>query len=266
MPHEARSQVTPAEIVDAILNEFNNQTLPGTFSLYVKNVFHVYLCEEDLRTVRSLERFLRDDIVRALDEEIRKLRKPVGGFPFLKSAPVGVKLPGPWIVEFHHNTDDDAAEARVTVTGAFAHEQSDDSGLDGDRTVRAQDAPVKGESTVRSHDSTAQPPASTVYARLTYEDNRGRQTFDVVKDVTRIGRDDPDFLLDVRLHTKSDVGREHLTIRRNAKTGRFTVIDSSKFGTWIDGVQISANTEVPLPTKAEINLANAINLTFKQIK
>jgi pSer/pThr/pTyr-binding forkhead associated (FHA) protein len=171
-------------------------------------------------------------------------------------------------VEFHLNTDADAGRQRLTVECLLAPPAPATNDLDGQSTMRApENEPEPVEATLRTpRDTYSQPQKGGVFAKLTYSDDRGDHTFDIVKDVTKIGRYDPDYLTDVALHTKTDVGREHLVIRRNAQNGRFTATDSSKFGTWINGVQLRSQQDVELPSKADINLANVVSISFRKAK
>ena len=269
MPREPRNPVTPEEIVDAIVEAMRSKMLPGRYSDYVPNAFHIYLCEDDLRTVEALDKHIRQEIDRALEEEIKTIQKPSFGLPFLRpEKKKSIQLPGRWQVEFHLNTDPEAQQQRLTVECLLAPPAPAANDLDGQSTVRAPEKePDPVEATLRTpRDPYSSPQRGSVFARLTYSDDRGEHSFDIVKDVTKIGRYDPDYLTDVALHTKTDVGREHLVLRRNSQNGKFTATDSSKFGTWINGVQLRANQDVELPSKAEINLANVLNISFRKTK
>jgi len=118
-------------------------------------------------------------------------------------------------------------------------------------------------------------PSPDVIARLSYEDNSGRHIFYMRKEEIIIGRrDDAAQMLDVALHTRPDVSREHLHIRRNARSGEFTVKDLSQYGSSLNGRKLkpsgseggSGETDWhPLPRTAEIGLADIIFIQFEAL-
>ena len=98
------------------------------------------------------------------------------------------------------------------------------------------------------------------------------------KDAIKVGRGGPDEWVDLKLLTSKDVSREHFQIRRDASTGKFFIKDLSKFGTSIDGhrvppsikvvngIETDEHVEIPLPSKATINLADILSMRFKALK
>ncbi len=118
-------------------------------------------------------------------------------------------------------------------------------------------------------------PAADVLARLSYEDNSGRHIYYMRKEEIIIGRrDDPAHALDVAFHTRPDVSREHLCIRHDARSGRFSVKDLSQYGSTLNGKRLrpslGPNNEDldvwhPLPPTAEIGLANIVFIEFEAL-
>lgn len=117
--------------------------------------------------------------------------------------------------------------------------------------------------------------AGTVYATLTYEDRRGRQTVPVTRNQLVIGRGGVGYWVDVKLDTSADVSREHVRLRRDEASGQFFLKDLSSLGTTVDGVAVPSSLEVvegrkrdkgievPLAGRARIGLANVIILEFE---
>ena len=118
-------------------------------------------------------------------------------------------------------------------------------------------------------------PSTDVLARLSYEDNSGRHLYYMRKRQIVVGRqDDPATALDVALHTRPDISREHLRIRQDARSGEFAVKDLSQYGSTVDGRKLPSslgenNEDLdvwhPLPRTAEIGLADIIFIQFEAL-
>jgi len=279
----AGNGVTPEEIVAAILVELDRRTAPGYYTNYVPNVFNVYLFRDDYRDLLPLKDRIRDEAVRALHEELNRLNG---------SAPLALPLPfakkkhrkryealGDWVIEFHPNEDDDAAENRLEVRGQTSR-PIEPGNLEGSPTVKIMRPEMEDNARETRRTGVANPARANAeaYARLTYEDDSGRHDFDMIKDEIKIGRGGPNEWVDLKLITTKDVSREHLQLRRDGQTGKFFIKDLSRFGTWVNmkrvapsielqgNIEHDRNIEEPLPAKAEINLADVITLHFKALK
>ena len=118
-------------------------------------------------------------------------------------------------------------------------------------------------------------PSTDVLARLSYEDNSGRHIYYMRKAQIVVGRqDDPAPALDIALHTRPDISREHLRIRHDTHSGEFAVKDLSQYGSTVDGRKLASsfsennedlNVWHPLPRTAEIGLANIIFIQFEAL-
>jgi len=120
--------------------------------------------------------------------------------------------------------------------------------------------------------------AGIVYANLAYEDDTGAHTFQMTKDLLKIGRGSADHWVDLKLKAKKDVSREHVQIRRDPSTGQMFIKDLSTLGTTVDGKrlqpsigringeEVDANVEVPLSPSARIGLAGVLSIDFKAVK
>jgi pSer/pThr/pTyr-binding forkhead associated (FHA) protein len=117
-----------------------------------------------------------------------------------------------------------------------------------------------------------------VYASLTYEDDSGAHTYQMTKDLIKIGRGAEDRWVDLKVNSKKDVSREHLQIRRDPGSGQLFIKDLSSLGTTVDGKrvlpsieqvngqEVDRNIELPLPGKARIGLAGVLFMDFKAVK
>jgi pSer/pThr/pTyr-binding forkhead associated (FHA) protein len=279
-------QVTPEEIIHLILEEMEAGACPTFYSNLVPSVYDIYLFADDLERLRPLEQRMRDEASRALDEKLAALNKEAG--PKLKIPLVTPKRSGKqyetlgeWSVEFHENTDDDARDNPLVIHSCFptAAASDDRAGTLTERiTKRRSDGQSTTTSTQRSGTLDTRRAAGIVHANLNYEDDAGAHTFQMTKDLIKIGRGSADRWVDLKLRAKKDVSREHLQIRRDPATGQFFIKDLSTLGTTVNGKRvpgsieqvngqdIDRNLEAPLPNKARIGLAGVIFLEFKAIK
>jgi len=236
--------------------------------------------------------------VNALGEKLATLNKTKE--PMLK-LPLGAakkkrtkrhEILGEWSVEFHENTDDDARENPLVIHSTFpvAANPSDDRvgtltervskrRMDGQTvTMTAPAAPPPATPTERSGNIDTRRAAGIVYANLTYDDEMGPHTYQMTKDLIKIGRGSADRWVDLKLKAKKDVSREHLQIRRDPSSGHFFIKDLSTLGTTVNGKRVPAsiaqvngeevdsNVEAALPDKAQIGLAGVMSIDFKAVK
>ena len=277
------NKVTPEEIVAAILVELDQSTATGYYTNYVPNVFKVYLYREDYRALLPLKEKIREEAVRALHEELHRrngssaLAIPL---PFAKKKQrKRYEAMGDWVVEFHPNEDDDAAQNRLEVRGETS-QPVEPGNLEGAPTVKVMRPEMEDNARETRRTGIAKPLRANAeaYARLTYDDDTGHHDFDMIKEEIKVGRGGPNEWVDLKLITTKDVSREHFQVRRDAQTGKFFIKDLSRFGTWVnmkrvtpsvefqDNVEKDRDIEEPLPAKAEINLADVITVHFKALK
>lgn len=287
MPQQDTVRITPEEIVHFILEEMEAGMCPSYYSNLVPSVYDVYLYSEDLERLRSLEQRMRDEAVNALDEKLSALNRAAE--PKLKLPLRAAKKKrakryetlGEWSVEFHENTDDDARENPLVIHSTFpvTPDTEDRAGTLTERvSSRRSDGQTVTTSTQRTGNLDTRRAMGIVYANLAFEDDTGNHTFQMTKDTLKIGRGSADHWVDLKLRTKKDVSREHLQIRRDASDGGFFIKDLSSLGTTVDGrpippsiqrvngEEVDANIEVPLPNKARIGLAGVLFIDFKAAK
>lgn len=271
--------VTPEEIVQLILEEMRAEIAPLYYSNLVRSVYHVHLAPDDLDRLRPVLSRIRDEAVRALNEELVKLnrsREPAIRLPLVKEKKKKrYEAMGEWIVEFHENTDDDARENPLIIQSAFALPKTDDEAA-GMLTERITRRAADGQTT--STTRTARVSSGTVYATMEYSDDTGDHEYQMTKDQIKIGRGGVDRWVDLKLMAKKDVSREHVEIRRDPASGRFFIKDLSTLGTTVNGKrvppsidreggsEVDRNVESPLPEKAKIGLAGVLFLEFKAVK
>jgi hypothetical protein len=280
MPRDRNARVTPEQIVGLILDEMRQSITPGWYTDYVNNIYRVYLYREDLDELAPLQSRIREQGSRALDEELAKLSKPVRAMPLLPAARRKRCEPlGNWTIEFLENGDEDAVRNRVIVESSAPPLPSSES-LEGTPTVRVGSPPpgLVDSATRRTSSFGPLPDGNVVHARLSYQDDSGKHSYEMTKDLIKIGRGGANEWVDIRLLTKADVSREHLQIRRDTTTGKFLVKDMSTLGTWLNGMQITpsvvhdkgivkdGNIETEMPNKAQLNLANVVFIEFRKAR
>jgi hypothetical protein len=286
MPQEQTLHVTPEEIVTFVLEEMEAGICPTYYSYLVPSIYDVYLYSEEFERLRPLEQRMREEAATALSEKLSKLNRAAE--PKLK-LPLGAKYKrvkryetlGEWSIEFHENTDDDAQENPLVIHSTFpiSAETEDRIGVLTERVSRRRnDGQTVTTSTQRTGDLDTRRATGIVYANLAYEDETGAHTFQMTKDLLKIGRGSADHWVDLKLKVKQDVSREHLQIRRDPSTGQMFIKDLSTLGTTVDGKrvppsiqrvsgeQVDTNVEVPLPPKARIGLAGVLFIDFKAVK
>lgn len=286
MADQQTVQVTPEEIIHLILEEMEEGTCPSYYSNLVPSIFDVYLYIDDLERLRPLESRMRDEAVRALNERVAELNK--AGEPRLKLPLAATKRRGKryetlgeWSIQFHENTEDDAREVPLVIHSTFPVPSGSDDreGTLTERvTRRRSDGDTTTTATLRTGNVDTNRAAGIVHATIEYEDESGPHTFQMTKDLIKIGRGAADRWVDLKLNTKKDVSREHVQIRRDSTSGEFRIKDLSTLGTTVNGRRLPAsmdnsggqevdkNIEVPLPAKAKIGLAGVVFLDFRAVK
>jgi FHA domain len=286
MPQQDTVRVTPEAIIGFILEEMEAGMCPSYYSNLVPSLYDVYLYGEDLERLRPLEQRMRKEAVNALGEKLAALNKAAGRKP--KLALAGPKRRGKryetlgeWSVTFYENTDDDARENPLVIHSTFPlNAQADDRvGTLTERVSKKRsDGQTLTTSTERSGDIDTRRAMGIVYANLSFEDDSGAHTYQMTKDLIKIGRGAEDRWVDLKLNSKKDVSREHVQIRRDPATGQLFIKDLSSLGTTVDGKRVlpsiqqvngedvDRNIEVPLPSKARIGLAGVLFMDFKAVK
>lgn len=80
--------------------------------------------------------------------------------------------------------------------------------------------------------------------------------------VYTIGRDET---CDIILRDNSDVvSRVHATLKSNGH-GKYTLVDQSRNGTYVNGIRMSTNEEIPVTRKDVISFAHIQDLDWEQI-
>ncbi len=270
--------VTPEEIIDRVLEEMEAELAPSRYSIFVRSVYHVFLQAAEFERMRSLFHHIREEGERALDDRLQALNKKrrsirdavFGGSRNRMYRRVGNDG---WKIEFYENRDPEDADSPLIIHSLFAEPKAQEERM-GQRTERVSRRMADGtwhtttSSSPRAPGDTL-PMQPSLYAVIEFEDDRGKQQFEMAKTFIRIGRKVQDeglrktIWVDLALEVNTNVSKEHCEIRWDEKARRFFIKDLSKFGTWVNGERVAAETEVALPGQATLVLANTVTLQFR---
>ena len=294
MPHSTAPRIlsSPArdegrrparDLIDAVLANMRENLEPLKYSTLAPSRYLVYLHPNEFARLEGIASILREQTVRALAEELDTLNRRSGFRKYANrllrtSKPPVENAGGEWHVEFLPDPDGEVAEGDILVDSELLLPASPDLGA-GERTRRITTVRSGQHTTARVQTipSPSQVVSPRTLARIAYEDNTGRHTYDVTKDSVSIGRGGIAYPVDIKIASSVDVSREHARIRRDPQSGRFFVIDLSSLGTTVngrhvprgydevDGTKKENGTETPLPVQARIGLAETVYLQFDAI-
>ena len=271
------------DIIDAVVDNMRKNLEPLKYSTLAASRYTVFLHPSEYARLEGIVPILREQTVRALTEELQKLNRgslvqrwvdrAVGRVdPQIQSAGSG------WQVDFVADPDGDMGEGDLLVDSELLLPSSPDLGV-GARTRRVTTVHTGSRTTTREQtiERTETAAAAPVRATIVYEDDSGRHSYDMVKELVTVGRGGIAYPVDIKIVSSPDVSREHARIRRDAATGRFFLIDLSSLGTTlngrhvprgfeeVDGSKRENGAEAALPDVARIGLADTVFLDFRKV-
>jgi hypothetical protein len=311
-----KDRATGRDVVLAIGENMRQSLEPLVTKIIAPSLYQVYLHADDYDRLRALFGELEKEAKELLDAELKRMNRgsmPAALSRFLPkkddAAPAGpryVSAEGQWIIRFQEDPNGELGPGDVEVVSEFARPPETGYGA-GSKTHRISTTRRLGQMMTK-RDSVEAPvppppppplpaPAATVpvmsapqptpsmtaematpeaFARLTYQDDRGRHIFLITKNEIVIGRQAPDVWADLSLDTSLDVSREHARLQRTP-AGSFRIKDLSKLGTTVNGAPLPRSLEsvdggvrdldqwMDLPDKARIGLAGVIYLDFERV-
>ena len=271
------------DLIEAVLENMRRNLEPLRYSTLAPSRYVIYLHPREYSRLEGILPILREQTERALAEELDRLNREPAVFGYVRRLglrpPTRVENPASgWHVEFVSDPDDELAEGDILVDSELVLPPRPELGA-GERTRRITTVHAGQHTTAREHTSvrTATVPQAPVFARLTFDDDTGRHSYEVVKDSITLGRGGVAYPVDVRIAAAVDVSREHARIRRDPVSGRFFLIDLSSLGTTlngrhvprgyteVDGSKRENGAETPLPDQARIGLADTVYLDFLKV-
>ncbi len=275
-----RERATGRDVIHAVVENMRQSLEPLVTETVAPSLYRVYLHGEDYEHLRTLFGKIENEAKKVLDQELERLNKD--SVPMLQrllrrkdsgsEAPMRyVSAESGWYIRFQEDPNGTLGPGDLEVVSEFAQPVVQGYGA-GSKTRRISTTRRLGQ-TVSRRELTDSLPA---YARLSYQDKRGPQTYLMAKDEIVIGREAPDVWVDLRLDTLPDVSREHARLQRTPE-GKFRIKDLSKLGTTVDGKPIPRSLEAgsgevkdldrwaDLPEKAKIGLAGVVFLEFEKL-
>jgi hypothetical protein len=271
------------DLIDAVVHNMQKNLEPLKYSTLAPSRFIVYLHPGEYARLGGIIPVLQEQTIRALSDEILRLNRRsavrrwvdrlIGDAePEINNAGVD------WQVDFLADPDGEMNEGDLLIDSELVLPARPDLRM-GERTRRITTIHAGHRTTTREQTLNRPPSASaaSLLARITYGDDSGRHSYDVVKDSLTIGRGGIAHPVDVRVASSPDVSREHARIRRDPETGRFFLIDLSSLGTTlngrhvpkgydeVDGAKRENGAETPLPDSARIGLADTVLLGFQKV-
>jgi hypothetical protein len=253
---------------------------PLKYSTLAPSRYLVYLHPDEYARVEGIVPVLQEQTTRALGEELEKLNSRPVYRRYLDllvgTAPPVENAAREWQVDFLPDHDGELAPGDILIHSDLLLPTPADEPGAGQRTrrittVHSGDRTTKREETV----TRTQPAADRAFARLTFRDNAGPRTFDIVRDSVTIGRGGIAYRADVRVDASVDVSREHARIRRDPARNTFFIVDLSTLGTTVNGAKVPKGydvidgtkkengVETPLSSGARIGLADTVYLDFE---
>ncbi len=271
------------DLIDAVVHNMQKNLEPLKYSTLAPSRYIVYLHPAEHARLEGIIPILQEQTIRALADEIQRLNRRsavrrwvdrlIGDAePEISNAAVD------WQVDFLADPDGEMNEGDLLIDSELVLPARPDLRM-GERTRRITTIHAGHRTTTREQTLNRPPSASaaSLLARITYGDDSGHHSYDVVKDSLTIGRGGIAHPVDVRVASSPDVSREHARIRRDPETGRFFLIDLSSLGTTlngrhvpkgydeVDGAKRENGAETPLPDSARIGLADTVLLEFQKV-
>jgi hypothetical protein len=265
------------DLIDAVLENMRRNLEPLKYTVLAPSRYVVYLHADEFARFQDILPLLQEETSRALDEELVKLNATPRSRRMLDrvlgSSPPVQNPALTWQVEFVSDPDGELGHGDILIHSDLLLPAREELGA-GQRTRRVATMHVGTRTTVRQDLSNGTGRAvSRPVARLTYTDESGEHTFEMVTDAISLGRGGAAFPVDVRIASSEDVSREHLRIRRDP-SGRFYVSDLSMLGTTVNGTRLPKGydevngerrpngVETQLPPGARVGLADTVYLSF----
>ena len=275
-------RLLPRKISVAVLDNMRASLMPLPYSTIAPTFYLVYLHPDDFAAIQAVVPLLREQINRALNDEIAQVGKePWWGqvlHPGREALPP-IDVAAPRTIEIVPDPNEEVppgevgvhSELRLPAVGEYA----------GAPTVRVTATTTVVAAQVDRCDHTVPIAAASVAERipawLTIDDLEGRREHGVIDNPTLVGRGGLGCYVHVRLRTEGQVSKEHCRIRRDEQSGDFFIKDLSRNGTSVNGVRLPPGVEysgsakreipgaeVPLLDGARISLADVLSLEFRR--
>jgi len=268
-PGEAQGKISGRIIVEQLLRNMELGQFEMAYSILAPCIFSLYLHPDDHARLTGVFELIREDARRALSARLDQLNAKPLGLGVLRGAkerkPYKIASKD-WTFEFLADS-----EGVVPLGDVEIHSELNETpqpGYHGTKTTLLDREPGVGSITGRAGRTTGVRPETRqsgerVYAEIRYQDDSGPQLFLMTQDEISVGRGGDGALVNLALYTNDEVSREHLRLRRDPTQGRFFIVDQSMNGTWLNGKRLPRGAEEAMPARAEISVAEVIQLRFE---
>ena len=261
----AAAQLSGQTIINELIRNMEIGQFEMAYSVLLPCVFDVYLHPDDHARLAGIIPLIVEDARRALVARVSELNRTRTALPFGRAKKPSKEYriaSTTWIVEFHPDTEGAVPNGDVEIHSEL-NETMQPEYRGTKTTLLGREPSVTSRRMAASTQAVSARPAQTAFAELRYEDDSGPQVYQVTQNLVRVGRGGDDALMDVALYTGDEVSREHAVLRRDAATGQFLITDRSTNGTWVNGRRLKKGVEEPLPERADIGVAEVLNLAFE---
>lgn len=258
-PSQAR--ISGQIIINELIRNMELGHLELGYSVLVPCVFSIYLHPDDFARLATVQEIFKEDARRALSARVAEwnAKPPL----FRRGGPQKTYriAQNDWWIELFSDLENAVPPGDVEIHSELAEVAQ--PGYRGTKTTLiAREPSVTSARVARDRENTRRQ-APRVFAEIRYRDDSGPQTYFVTQDEVSVGRGGDDLWVDLPLYTSDEISREHLRLRRDTATGTFALTDKSRNGTWLNGKRVSRDVETALGDRAEIKLADSLELSFE---
>ena len=255
-----QTRISGQTIIDELVRNMELGRLEMAYTVLLPCIFSVYLHPDDYARLRGVQDIVREDARRALSARLAEWnRSPV----FRRGAKRKQYriAQSDWWIELFADSEGAVPQGDVEI-----HSELNDAvqpGYRGVKTTLIEREPSVPVARVERDRQSTRGQTARIFAEIRYQDDSGPQTYFVTQGEVSIGRGGEDLWVDLPLYTSDEISREHARLRRDSASGRFSIIDQSRNGTWVNGRRLTRGTEMELPDRAEIGIAEVVKLSFE---
>ena len=258
------ARINGQAIIDQLTRNMELGQFEMGYSVLVPCVFSIYLHPDDYTRLSSIQDLIKDDARRALAARLAQWNAKPPLFRRGKPGKLYRIARNDWWIEFFQDSESVVPPGDVEIHSAL--NDIAQPGYRGAKTTLIDREPTITAARVARDRQATRANTERVFAEIRYADDSGQQIYFVTQNDVIVGRGGEDLWVDLPLYTHEEVSREHLQLRRNPASGAFTIIDTSRNGTWVNGRRLTRGAEEPLPERAEIGVAEVLKLAFQSRK
>jgi hypothetical protein len=171
-----------------------------------------------------------------------------------------------WQVDFNIAGASDLQPGQLFYIWSDFPEERNARNFDGTPTIRATVDAFEHDTARRATPAVRE----QIAAHFRFEDKLGRRVYAMAVNRTgqnpvKIGRGGEGRWVDIEIVTDAtDISREHAAVRRDAETGAFEIMDTSRYGTTLNGAECGQDWQA-LPSPSRIVLAGTVLLEFEAL-